>query len=65
MSAPDCRLGAVSFSDEPGSITFSIQPPTLLAGRLNTWHNPSEMPLGLFAGPAVVFIHEQVVPARS
>ena len=49
----------------PNGMTMDTShPPTLLAGRSNTWVTLSEKPLALFAGPAVIFAHEQLVPAR-
>jgi hypothetical protein len=48
----------------PNGLTLTHHPSTLLAGRVNSWVHLSEKPLGLFAGPAVVFVHEQIVPPR-
>jgi hypothetical protein len=48
----------------PNGMTFITHPPTLLAGRSNSWGTLSEKPLALFASPAVVFGHEQIVPTR-
>jgi hypothetical protein len=50
---------------ELGSGTvWTSHPPSLLAGRLLTWVSYPEKPLGLTAGPAVVFVQEQTVPER-
>jgi hypothetical protein len=48
----------------PHGMTFTDHPSTLLAGRLLTWVDLSQKPLGVFSGPAVVFVHEQIVPER-
>jgi hypothetical protein len=48
----------------PNGLTFTNHPSALLASRVNSWVHLSEKPLGLFAGPAVVFVHEQIVPPR-
>jgi hypothetical protein len=47
-----------------GTIIDIRDPPTLLAGRVVTWLTLPEKPLGLLAGPAIVFAHAHVVPAR-
>jgi hypothetical protein len=54
----------IDAKDWPSGMIFTDHPTTLLAGRPLNWVNYSQKPLGLFAGPAVVFVHEQTVPAR-
>jgi hypothetical protein len=58
------ELDAAAAQGWPHGMTFVDHPTTLLAGRLLTWVDLSQKPLGLLAGPAVVFVHEQIVPAR-
>ena len=45
----------------PNGMTFNSHPPTLLAGRPNSWGTLSEKPLALLAGPAVDFAHARIV----
>jgi hypothetical protein len=48
----------------PNGVTFVSHPSTLLAGRSNSRGTLSEKPLALFAGPAVDFAHDVIVPTR-
>jgi hypothetical protein len=48
----------------PEGMAIVSDPPALLAGRRLTWAGLSEKPLGLLAGPAIVFVEAHVVPER-
>ncbi len=50
--------------DTPHGMVFTDGPVFRVAGRMVNWVALSQKPLGLLAGPAVAFVHEQVVPER-
>jgi hypothetical protein len=48
----------------PNGFEFVDHSPSLLAGRPLTWAYLPEKPLGLMAGPTVVFVEQEAVPER-
>jgi hypothetical protein len=65
-AGPDAREAEVSIepitAPSDGMDLFHDGEQSLLAGRLLNWVELPQKPLGLFAGPAVVFVEEQMLP---
>ena len=58
------QRAALDAHRRPAGMRAVDHPSTLLAGRTLTWIPLSEKPIGFLAGPAVLFVHELIVPGR-